>query len=67
MRVSVGPARRFGTRKTIYDKPIEAREVHCEDDRAILTICAEGRGKDESYRYELQLTPEYLQLLGRIG
>lgn len=69
MLVSIGPAKRLGTRKTVYDKPIDASEVHFEGDRAVLTIFADGLyGKGGSYRYELLLTPEDLRLLGlRLG
>jgi hypothetical protein len=68
MRVSVGPAKRPGARKVIYDKVVEAREVDTEGDRATLTICAKGMyGKGGRYRYEIQLTPEDLRLLGRIN
>ena len=42
MRVSVGPAKRLGDRKVIYDKVIEASEVDTKGDRATLTICAKG-------------------------
>ncbi len=67
MLVSVGPAKRPGDRKVIYDKVIEASEVDTEGDRATLTIFARGMyGKGGRYRYEFQLTPEELQLLGRI-
>jgi hypothetical protein len=64
MLVRIGPAKRPGMRKVIYDKAIEANEVSRQGDRAVLTICAEGLyGRGGSYRYEFHLAPEDLRLL----
>ena len=60
MRVKVGPARRLGDTKTIYDDQLSLAEVNAEKDGAIeLSFDALGIRCDKSrYRYKLKLSRE---------
>lgn len=64
MLVEVGPAKRVGNRKSIYDRPLGKDDVTMRDGLTVLTICADGiHGAGALYRYELQLSRSDLALL----
>lgn len=64
MLVDVGPAKRVGNRKNIYDRPLREEDVAKRDELTVLTICADGiHGAGSLYRYELQLSQSDLAVL----
>lgn len=64
MLVEVGPAKRVGNRKEIYDRPLREEDVAKRDGFTVITICAEGiHGSGALYRYELQLSRSDLAVL----
>ncbi|MEX4010333.1 hypothetical protein [Neoaquamicrobium sediminum] len=64
MLVDVGPAKRVGNRKKIYDRALREEDVAKRDGITVITICADGiHGSGALYRYELQLSPSDLAVL----
>ncbi|MFU0505766.1 hypothetical protein [Pseudaminobacter sp. NGMCC 1.201702] len=58
MRVQVMPAKRSGSSKTIFDRPVREEDIHPgEDDHVAVSVLADGIYRDKSkYRYTFELS-----------
>lgn len=66
MRVHVGPAKRPGSERTIFNGPVGRQEVASEGDEVCLSFCAAGMYDGQSqYRYTMMFSrSELLTILG---
>ncbi|HWK64423.1 MAG TPA: hypothetical protein VNS34_05760 [Rhizobiaceae bacterium] len=65
MRIHVGPAKRPGNERTIFNQPLGKEEIASEGDEVSLSFCALGIYDGQSqYRYTMKLSrSELLSLL----
>ena len=58
MRVHVMPAKRSGSSKTIFDRPVGEEDIHPgNDDHITVSVLADGIYRDKSkYRYTFELS-----------
>jgi hypothetical protein len=66
MRVHVGPAKRLGNERTIFNGPVGGQEVVSEGEEVCLSFCAAGMYDGQSqYRYTMRFSRnELLAMLG---
>ena len=69
MRMLVGPAKREGPSRTIFDRPLIDGDLKPGTDGPVITIEAEGIYSDDSkYRYLIEFTLGELEaLIGKSG
>ncbi|MFU0505809.1 hypothetical protein [Pseudaminobacter sp. NGMCC 1.201702] len=70
MRVQVMPAKRSGSSKTIFDRPVEEDDVHPgKDDHVTVSVLVDGIYHDKSkYRYTFELSKADIRaILARIS
>lgn len=57
MRVHVGPAKRPGNERTIFNQPLEQEEIASQGDEISLSFCALGIYDGQSqYRYTMKFS-----------
>lgn len=68
MRVHVGPAKRPGNERTIFNQPLGRQEIATDGDEVCLSFCAVGIYDGQSqYRYTMKFSRSELLSILAIG
>lgn len=68
MRVHVGPAKRPGNERTIFNQPLEQGEIASDGDDVCLSFCAVGIYDGQSqYRYTMKFSRSELRSILTAG
>jgi hypothetical protein len=65
MRISIGPAKRDGRSKVVFDRPIEKTEIHRDPSGQVrINLVASGIYDTSRYRYSIELDESEVGSLG---
>ncbi len=68
MRVHVGPAKRPGNERTIFNQPLGRQEIAADGDEVCVSFCAVGIYDGQSqYRYTMKFSRSELLSILAIG